>query len=687
MPAPLPVVEEHAVLSGPSSSRRPDIQGLRAVVVIMVVAFHAGLPVPGGFIGVDVFFVISGFVITAMLHREWHQTGRIRFGRFYLRRFKRLTPAMALMVAVTMLISVLVLSPLGPQQTAAKTAVGAILFSANFVIAGTTGGYFDAPAETNPLLNAWSLSVEEQFYLVFPALIALGWILARRRGLLRFSPIVIVAGVAAVSFALTLTGSAGLTFSGTDAALGFYSPFTRAWEFAVGALLALALAKWKMHAPRLLAGSGLVGVAMLTSSLWLITDTTPFPGPWTLIPVVGALLLLLSGSSQKAFTTRALSTAPMVKIGDWSYSIYLWHWPFIVFAGLLWPGRPLVLLAAALASLLPALASYRWLEQPIRNLDGLTQSRWTRLIIATLLLPIGLATALWFTSGQGWWSSQVRQLQSATLPGHIGALNNCNTREPLGAQQSLACVWNQDAKGQPIYVLGDSNADHFSEGFIAAGKALDRPVFSASTDACPFVDIDFVDLRGKYSNEACQSYVKRTLDYLSNAALGLVVISNADVYWTSPDHAVAPTGQEASADPATKIREFRSGLERTVARLQQAGHKVVIVQTIPHWTAENGITLWDPTRCTLNAALGSGCTGERTLDQALQDDLQVRDVVAQVAVDQGATVWDPAQELCPDDLCSTRGPGFIRYRDSSHISVHQAEALAPAIQQLIEGIR
>lgn len=178
MPAPLPAVGERAAAAGPASSRRPDIQGLRAVAVLMVVAFHAGLPVPGGFVGVDVFFVISGFVITAMLHREWHQTGRIRFGRFYLRRFKRLTPALALVVAVTMVISIVVLSPFGPQQTAAKTAFGAMLLAANFVIARTTGGYFDAPAEANPLLNTWSLPVEEQFYLVFPALIAFGWVLA-----------------------------------------------------------------------------------------------------------------------------------------------------------------------------------------------------------------------------------------------------------------------------------------------------------------------------------------------------------------------------------------------------------------------------------------------------------------------------------------------------------------------------
>ena len=144
-------------------SRRPDVQGLRAVAVLLVVAFHAGLPVPGGFVGVDVFFVISGFVITSMLHRELLETGRIGLAHFYIRRFKRLTPALALMVAVVMAASVLILSPIESQGNAALTALGAIFLVANVVIARTTGNYFDADADTNPLLHTWSLSARSHW--------------------------------------------------------------------------------------------------------------------------------------------------------------------------------------------------------------------------------------------------------------------------------------------------------------------------------------------------------------------------------------------------------------------------------------------------------------------------------------------------------------------------------------------
>jgi peptidoglycan/LPS O-acetylase OafA/YrhL len=330
------------------SIRRADIQGLRAIAVFVVVAFHAGLPIPGGFVGVDMFFVISGFVITAMLQRQRQQAGHVRLGNFYLGRFKRLIPALAFMVGVTLLVSIAIVSPLGPQQAVAKTALGAMLLVANVVIARSTGGYFDADASYNPLLHTWTLSVEEQFYFVFPALLLFGWALGRR-WVPRLGALIVVGCVAAGSFALTCVAAG--SFALTAGGWGFYNPFSRAWEFAAGALLALVLAARTPRSWRLLVFLGAAGLGLVVASILIITPDKPFPGPWTTLPVAGTLLLLVAGTRNTVPTSRFLSIWPMVRLGDLSYSIYLWHWPCIAFAGhYLWqPSRP-VLLAAALVS-------------------------------------------------------------------------------------------------------------------------------------------------------------------------------------------------------------------------------------------------------------------------------------------------------------------------------------------------
>lgn len=429
--------------------RRLDIQGLRAVAVLMVVAFHAGLPVPGGFVGVDVFFVISGFVITAMLMREWAATGRIRLGRFYVRRFKRLTPALAVTVGAVMIASAILLSPFGSQQTAAKTAIGAIFLAANVVIARTTGDYFDAPAESNPLLNTWSLSVEEQFYLVFPAVLLIGWLLSPRFRRPGTVPVVVVALVGAVSFALAMVGSFDVEIRlAPDSLLGFYGPTTRAWEFAVGALLALGGARWVVTSARGSVLAMIVGVGMLAASLWMITAVTPFPGIWTLLPVVGTLLLIAAGSNDTVMS-RWLASRPMVAIGDRSYSIYLWHWPFIVFAGLLWPESSWSSTAAAALSFIPAYASYRWVEQPVRALPVTSGWPLMRIVAVTVVPPLALAGLVALGAKHGWGLSWP---DNGGQSAHEAFQRGCVDR-PF---DPAVCLWDEAGdSGGTVFLVGD----------------------------------------------------------------------------------------------------------------------------------------------------------------------------------------------------------------------------------------
>jgi peptidoglycan/LPS O-acetylase OafA/YrhL len=682
MPDPSHAPENVGVGRAMYGGRRYDIQGLRAIAVLLVVAFHSGLPVQGGFVGVDMFFVISGFVITNMLGREWERTRQVDFKQFYLRRFKRLTPALALLTAATVLISALIASPLGPQQTGGKTAIGAMLLVANFAIARTTGGYFDAAAETNPLLHTWSLSVEEQFYIIFPALMVLGWTLARKRSL-PLVPHFVVASVALVSFTLAVAGSRGYgnnLFPGARVLLGFYSPFTRAWEFAVGALLALALSRRRVEVANCSTLLGVAGLILVASSALVINETTPFPGAWTLLPVSGTLLLLVSGVNPASAPSRLLSSGPMVRLGDWSYSIYLWHWPLIVFAGLLWPTNATMVFVAASVSFVPAIMSYEWVEQPIRSLSSLTSRRWTQLMAATVVPPVLFGIALWCSAAHGWWLDPVRRFQAATLTFHVGSEHGCDRSQPLSDSTPSRCIWNRNDKGKPIYLLGDSNADHFSDGVVQTGHDLGRPVWIATTNACPFVDLQVRSTKPGSDNPGCRSYVKGTLEFLKHAEAGLILISNFDGYWSTDKMIEAGTSTaDLSAEPSQKLEAFATGLSRTVNELRTAGHQVLVFQTIPH--ARN----WAPTKCSVLTILRGGCIVTRTLQEALEDQLAVRAVIAAVTHASKVSVWDPARSLCPDDYCSTEAPSFVRYRDVAHISVPQAVALGPTIRDLIKS--
>jgi len=628
-----------------TSNRRPDIQGLRAIAVLMVVAFHARLPVPGGFVGVDVFFAISGFVITAMLRREWLSAGRIRFKDFYLRRFKRLTPALAVMVMVTILISALVLSPLGIQQTAAETAIGAMLLVANFVIASTTGGYFDAPAESNPLLNTWSLSVEEQFYLVFPALMALGWHLARRRRLMRLSPHLIVAGIAAISFVLAVAGNYGLTFPGSEWILGFYSPFTRAWEFAAGALLALGLARWPRVAPRLvLAGSGITGGVLLTASLWLIDDTTPFPGTRTLLPVTGALLLLLAGSRPSSVTARALSVRPLVRIGDWSYSIYLWHWPLIVFAVYLWPQSTFAAPIAAVISIAPALVSYKWVEQPLRSLPDLGRAR-TAVLVACVTVPAVVAAVIVGQAANHYWMPKYASGEMSKYRGDIGhdefhayvqshyfpCTPEDIRRHALYWGDFLRCQQSLPSAPVQVALVGDSHAEH---------------LFLGLAEAFPHTNIAYYILSELPIRSASDDMARIIGHVAREDSIRTVIVTAA---W--------------------KIRGVPvAELESTVREFTAAGKRVFITDDVPDFP-------FDPVQCRDRKApilTETECTAEnRKSNDADVGDL--RDVAGAVP---GVQMLETSKNFCSGDICSMTNGRNLLYRDYNHLNMIGSRFLA-----------
>ncbi len=370
MQSPAPLVSSP---SGGQTSRRgyrTDIQGLRGLAVLLVVAFHADWGLTGGYVGVDVFFVVSGFVIGRLLLDELDTTGTLDLRQFYARRARRLLPALATLSVGTVLVSGYLLNPDEPLRAATGTAVAASSFWANIYLYVTGGGYFAAADEGNPLLHTWSLSVEEQFYFLLPVgMLLVAWLWRRRRP--SVSRVVIawaVAAVAGVSLWLSWSISNGWTTPfdfGSAERLAFYGAPTRVWEFAAGVLLVFAVpvvARMTRSVATLL-GAG--GAAMVLYAAWRFDEATPFPGLAALLPVLGTVLLLATGD-RSPMVERSLSRRWLVRLGDLSYSWYLWHWPVIVFTRILWPGSAVAVTSAALVSLLPAWLSYRFLERPLR---------------------------------------------------------------------------------------------------------------------------------------------------------------------------------------------------------------------------------------------------------------------------------------------------------------------------------
>ncbi|HTY34208.1 MAG TPA: acyltransferase, partial [Mycobacterium sp.] len=350
---------------------RADIEGLRAVAVLAVVLFHADMPgAGGGFVGVDVFFVISGFLITGLLWREASSAGTVRLRRFYGARARRLLPASAAVGVVTLIASALLLPPL-LARSAIGDGIASALYVSNywFIIRGAN--YFASHVPPSPFQHYWSLGVEEQFYLVWPALIiGTAWLirLARRRTRAQATSsqrpyLVVLALVAVVSFALSFAATYVV------AAAAFYSLPTRAWQLAVGGLVALTAGQWRRLPTRAAALTGWAGLGVVLLACTQLSATTLYPGVAALLPTLGTALVIGAGCAIPAQGCgRVLGLSPMRAIGRISYSWYLWHWPVLVLAPALL-GHPLGLaarLAAALISGGLAVLTLRVLENPLR---------------------------------------------------------------------------------------------------------------------------------------------------------------------------------------------------------------------------------------------------------------------------------------------------------------------------------
>ena len=639
--------------------RRRDIQGLRAVAVLAVIAYHAELPIPGGFTGVDIFFVISGFVITQLILRR-HNAGTFSYRDFYARRAQRLLPALAVMVTAVFLCSFLLQSPFGAQQQTAQTGIGAMLLSANLVIIRFIGGYFSPAAESNPLLHTWSLSVEEQFYLLFPLVLLVGiiWIpkWLRRSSQTRRPVVTSVIIISALSFSINLAWSFGvepLSLTSQPQTWAFYQAPARAWEFGIGALVALLVSTGSSNGIQRLSGPlAALGSALVLLGFWLITPQVVFPGLWALLPVTGTALIIAAGQSTNPIS-RSLGILPMVKVGDWSYSLYLWHWPAIVFLVLVWDSNwaPIV---AVTAAVIPALLSYRFVEEPTRR----------RSIPRKTVLVLGLCTAL-FVIALGLLLLCVGSRLMPAVAALEGERRVPTTSEAAGcflparldAAKDLprlqeSCWFGNESRDQWILLVGDSHASHASTGLVQAARALDLPVFSITGGACPFQSgpVTYSDL------DACNELNTYLWTLIESENPPLVVV-------------VASRGVPADS-------------KQTLSRLTREGIPVIWLRNVPRWSpADQGIQHL-PCR---GGALNFDCTFTESEVETYQSVVRLQEEELKSAFPDTYFI-DPRDLFCSEEICSPIQEGRLMYVDNEHLNYRGSALLTDSFASQLRRI-
>ena len=650
----------HSDAVGPTRQQfRPDIEGLRAVAILLVVTFHVGIPLsPGGFIGVDVFFVISGYLITGLLVHELEQTGRLRLANFYARRIRRLLPASAAMVLATLLVGYLLVSPI-EWVDHTRAALAAAVYMSNIWFQRQAADYFAADSSQNPFLHAWSLSVEEQFYLLWPIIIVLTYRQFRSRRVL-----------AAVMFAFSVA-SFGLCLQllGTHQPVAFFSSPTRAWEFGIGGVLSL-IAQSPLHRrPTWNRLAGVLGLAMIAASTMLITRSSGFPGTLTLLPVLGTELVLVSGASDaKSGAGSFLGVPVMQRLGALSYSWYLWHWPILVLAAAVIPSITLAQRAIlAILTLAIAAASHAFLENPIRFNPYLVLRPRATLVVgaAITMLSVGLTRTAKVAAATGARTPEQRAITEAADSPWV-ATSGCFLDRP--AEDPPPCVFGDTNSSKTIALFGDSHAAMWFPAFQAAAAQNGWRLLVFTKMQCPSL-IVYVTLWPRsdpYSH--CLNWRATVMQRLLQIKPAVVILANSDAWvsWAPPERVVR-VSREA----------WRNGLRTTLTTLAAAGMRTIVLRDTPGFQ-------FNVLRC-LSRALGrhrspDACAAPR--NEVVREDVYAaaRSAVAGLA---NASTLDLIDYFCDPNACPVMRNGIVAFKDARHISEHYALSLGPVIAQKV----
>lgn len=633
--------EDVAVQSQDHFTYRPDIDGLRAIAVMSVLVYH-GFPqvLVGGFVGVDVFFVISGFLITRIILTGL-QRGKFTFSQFYARRIRRIFPALGVVLAASLVMGWFVLFPVDFGRLALHTAAGAG-FVSNIAL-WRESGYFDTASEVKPLLHLWSLGVEEQYYVVWPLLLVLAASVLHRL-------LAVVLVIAALSFAANI-----LLLNDYPSAV-FYLPMTRFWELMVGSILAYVhvyrpnVAR-ALHAPRFGSALSGLGALLLVVALLVTKESMNFPGWWALLPTLGTAALIAAGPT--AFVNRRLlSNKPIVYVGLISYPLYLWHWPLLTYARIVHGDIPSVAIRVAMLALSVALAAltYHLLESPIRRRVSWGNSRWVVPGLSTAVAAIACCAGL-ILSGR-------ISSASASIP-HVAEVSEALSDWDGGRNRTV-----RGDSDRAVLFFGDSHMQQYwprIEKVLHEHRAPVRTVVFFATGGC--APIPGLERRGYQ----CDEFAMRGFARARQADIETVVIAAS---WPGLADRKDLLTADSTARPVVSILApeeawILQGFERELEELKASGKKIVLVLSSPRSRA------FDPNNMLRRQGLISwqvqlpGPVSRSSFERLRAP---IDDRLREIARRVGAETIDPANWLCSTAECpALDAKDRPLFKDLSHI--------------------
>lgn len=676
---------------------RPDIEGMRAVAVVAVLLFHGSVPwARGGYVGVDVFFVISGFLITGLLLRELENTGTVQLKLFYARRARRLLPASILTLVATALMTLLVL-PANRWTSIAGDLSASALYVVNWRFAGRSVDYLAADSAVSPVQHFWTLSVEEQFYVVWPLLMIL-------MGVKLFSRYPGPALKTTLAFVFVLSFAWSVWYTANSPGEAYFVTTTRMWELALGGGLALTHRSLRRISRRAAEALAIVGVMAIGAAVLFYGPSTSFPSFTALLPTLGAAALLAAGTSNPdTGVGRVLSLRPLVWIGGLSYSIYLFHWPMVVGAEAL-RGQPLgpwIGTGVVALSILPAWLSYRFVENPLRHSQRFVTppSRGLKLGLAMTLAGALVGAGLfgvvrWQESARAMTGesieAQPRFLQEAVgdstsrislksvpelinhdelIPPLTSITDDIPTVYERGCHRShrdvdlVPCEYGEPS-GPTVALAGDSHAAQWVPALAAIAERQGWNLITHTKSACPFGAMTTGLEGGVY--DACVEWNATLLDELLKIRPELIVTSSS-----TTNLPVDPSGASLSEFQRTDL--YVEGLRRSIETLMASGLDVVLLADTPRPKG-------DIPECLAANELVEECTISR--EQAMVADLHK--AVAESL--NGPAYVDMTPWICTEESCPPVIDNLIVWRDTHHLSVAYTLALAGPLEELLSDV-